>query len=223
MCISFFPMTLRYYCQKSNLYSYIPNTDEFSNLYITQITEELKKPKVIREFTHMQHSDVFPNKEFDVFLNEYYGNYHKNYKDIIKQKYEQYKSYIEQLIISNTKMIIDHIYTTCKLQITARSRLEAESSIFIPLDMSKTESAIEIFANSIATFKNCHFSDANRTALIVRGCSTAIFDHCIFEGNCISSFIMNGSYEQIWPNLLTVNSRMIKVYQSLLQKIVNVK
>ena len=159
--------------------------------------DELMKPKFFRKFVHMQHSDTFPTKEFDDFLNEYYDNYHKkeiNYKEMLKQKFEQYKTYIEWLTISNTKMLIDHIYTVCKMQLTAQSQLEAESSIFIPLDLTKTESSIEIFANSKAIFKNCHFSDALRTSLIIRDYSTAIFEHCTFEGNKVSAFVMNGSF-----------------------------
>ena len=161
------------------------------------MTKELQKPKFFRKYTHMQHSNTFPNNEFENVIYEYYNKiqgYEIDYTKLIKQKYEQYKTYIEWITISNTKIIIDHIYSICKFQLTARSQLELESSILIPLDLTKTESAIEIFVNSKATIKNCYFTEATRTALIVRDYSTAIFEHCIFEGNKISTFIMNGSY-----------------------------
>ena len=176
--------------------NYIPKPGENPLIYISQIIEELQKPKFVKKYTHMQHSETFPKEEFEDFINEYYTNIQDkeaNYKKLLKQKYEQYKSYIEWLTVSNTKMVIDHIYAICKLQLTARSQLELESSIILPLDLTKTESSIEIFANSTAIIKNCYFTDSTRTAVIVRDYSTAIFEHCIFEGNKISTFIMNGS------------------------------
>lgn len=66
--------------QNSNL----PKPEENPNIHISQMNEELQKPKFIRKYTYMQHSETFPNKEFEELINEYSINIQEketNYKN----------------------------------------------------------------------------------------------------------------------------------------------
>lgn len=180
-------------------------------IYLNQNVEKFAKPFFIRKNANLQFSDSFPQKEVDDFLNEYFANFLKNDKPDLDEKLKNYKTHLEWLTVSNAKLNIDHIYVTCKIQLTVQAQLEANYAIFIPLDLTKTESAIEIFANSNATFRNCHFVNALRTAVIVRNYSTAIFENCTFEGNRISAFVMEGSYAK-FVNCKFTNDNNISIF-----------
>lgn len=96
-------------------------------------------------------------------MKDYFINYSRNYKQedhsklidqkcqIIFTKYDKYKYIpIEWFTISNTKVRLDLIMTGSKL--TAKSNLFYTYSFYIPQDLTKTESSVEIFANSRGTF-----------------------------------------------------------------------
>lgn len=185
------------------------SSDKASYYFIDDKRNELLHPQFIRTNTHIEYSKDFPKEDLRKDLSLYYNNIIG--KDQIERKYKKYNVDIEWLTISHTNVDINDIYTTCRIQLTAKANLNAKYSVFIPKELRKTDSSIEIFANSKATFTNCVFQNSTRAALIVRDYSTAIFDHCIFEDNSISCFLMNSSYAK-FINCKFKNDKAISIY-----------
>lgn len=153
--------------------------------------KKLNQPKFVRKPTHIQYSEDFSKTEVEEKFDTFYYNYEDQEDDQIFD--EKYHINIEWLTVSNTKIEFDYIYSTSKIQLTAKSEMKSKYCVFIPNDISKTECAIEVFANSKAHFQKCLFKQGVRTAVIVRDYSTAVFEHCLFEENNIAVFIMNGA------------------------------
>lgn len=171
--------------------------------YLCQNIEIFLKPVFFKKYAHVSFSKEFPNEAFEEYFQRYDREFDTaNQKQIIDEvcteivkKYPKFILFIiEMLTIINTNVDIDHIFVKSKIQLTNKSLLTALYSVFVPQDLSKAECAIEIFANSKAVIKNCHFYDAQRVAVIVRNYSSIIFENCTFDNNKISCFIMDDSY-----------------------------
>ena len=173
------------------------------NYFLEKMREKLNKPFFIRVKSIITFSENFPTGEFEKYFINYdtifdTANSEQVFNESCTSIIQQFplfpKLEIEWLTISNNTVEINNIFVKCKIQLTGKSTLNAFHSIFIPQDLSKTESAIEVFANSKAIFKNCHFYNAERVAVIARNYSSIIFENCVFDDNTISCFIMDDSY-----------------------------
>lgn len=128
--------------------------------------------------------------------------------------YRYHKLYnfpIEWMTVSNTRVEMYAVWVRCKMQLTAKSNLVAYYCIFEPQDLTKTESAVEVFANSTATFINCHFYNSNRVAVIARNYSTVKFVNCVFDNNKISVFVMDDSVAK-FINCRFTNDQNISIF-----------
>ena len=165
--------------------------EDSSCLYLIENKTELEKPLFIRENIIIQYSEEFPKEEYikDILR---YDNL--NGKKLIEDKYQNYHTNIVWLTITNVNINIKYILATCKILLENKSNLNAEYSIFIPHELSKAKSAIEIFANSSANYNNCIIQNSDGVGVIIRNNSVSIFDHCIFENNKVSCFLSDGSH-----------------------------
>lgn len=180
--------------------------------YLFENIEKYQKPYFLREYQNIKYSNDFPDVKYEEYINNYYDKFFEEIEHL-EEMFTKYHMFVEWLTISSTKLDISYVYLTSKLQMTGKSELESKYSVFIPQDLTKTESAVEIFANSKAIFKNCYFKDSPRTAVIIRDFSTAIFDHCIFENNNISCFLMNDSYAE-FIECKFKNDKYISIFNS---------
>lgn len=194
------------------------NNIKNNNYFLDDNSQEIQNPIFIHKYHHIFYSSKFIDGEYkDIFdeLYQKYGNDHEaQQNETIKENIKNInfkECDIEWLTISNTKCEIDFVNVICKIQLTAKSSLESTYSIFTPQDLSKTESAIEIFANSKAIFKNCNFTDAQKVSVIIRDNSKAIFENCIFDNNSISCFIMDDSYAQ-FNNCIFMNDKLFSIF-----------
>lgn len=105
--------------------------------------------------------------------------------------------------VSHTKLELKNLWFISKFQLTAKSVLIAENCRFVSHKIAITESAIEIFANSVGIFKNCEFQDFGRTAIIARNCSYVEFIDCVFHTKNVSVYISDMS------NAKLVNCRFV--------------
>ena len=55
---------------------------------------------------------------------------------------------------------------------------------------------IEISEESKGCFKNCHFCNAKQISIILKDNSEALFDHCTFNYNSVSCYLLNNSKAQ---------------------------
>lgn len=171
--------------------------------YLNDNLQKIKSPQFFRNATLIQHmpdENVYYikniiEKSYDHFIDSdtTIDNIKKN---IINSSPNQNFTLleIEWFTISHTQVKMIYNFLKSKIQLTAKSLLKSYYSLYTPQDLTKTESSIEVFANSTAIFKYCYFYDAQRVNVIARNFSTVIFDHCLFENNKISSFIMDDSY-----------------------------
>ena len=147
-----------------------------------------------------------------IMTNGYTGFLHVFDGNQALKKFDKFKEFpIEWMTISNTTVKIKFIWVKCKIQLTAKSCLYASYSIFTPQSLTKTESAIEVFANSRAFFYNCHFHNAERVAVIARNYSTVAFVNCVFINNKISCFVMDDSLAQFIDCIFT-NDENISIF-----------
>lgn len=240
-----------------------PTDDKPKNYFLKENICKLSSPQFIRQNTHIQYEEDFPNDLFNNSFDEYYkklkdksssskpvkpennedvekaqqseckeakespsqSNNKENEEDntslpsFLKDKLKDYLSEnkdfselpIEWMTISNANVSINNIFVKCKLQLTAKSSLSASYSLFTPQDLTKTESAIEVFANSKATFEKCYFNNAGRVAVIARNYSTVVFKDCIFDNNKISCFVMDDSYAK-FENCIFTKDQNISLF-----------
>lgn len=142
--------------------------------YLDQNIEELKKKKTIKSYLHIQHSNKFPNDEYEKYFkkrhDDYYDKNHTQFFDAFFLEMKQTQPIciqnIGNLSIINTNVDIDHIYTKCTINLF-HSQLNSYYSIFIPQNLDESDYAIQISNNSNAIFKNCHFYDAKKVAVFV--------------------------------------------------------
>lgn len=183
--------------------------DEYASYFLQLNIDKLIKPLFIRKPTQFLFNDDY--KYIFSIMKDYFINYMQNFTQedhanlidqkcqVLFNKYDNYKYLpIEWLTISNTEVRLDLIMVRSKIQLTAKSNLISTYSFYIPQDLTKTESAVEIFANSRGRFRYCHFFNADRVSVIVRNYSSVTFEHCIFENNKISVFVMDDSYAKFY-------------------------
>lgn len=95
---------------------------------------------------------------------------------------------IAWLTVCNCRLRVEGLVSKCKVQLTAKARLHASRCLFCAQELTRTEAAVEVFANSRAVFEGCVFADSPRVAVVCRDFSHAVFKDCVFHGNAIGVF-----------------------------------
>ena len=184
-----------------------------AKFYLQENLEKLIiSPQFFRKFTDILHSKDYQTEQQKQFLLKLKEHFFDQESSNEEEKYISDNNFIiEWLTISGTTVFLDYVNLLCKIQLTAKSVLSSSYSSFQAQDLEKTESAIEIFANSKAIFNHCHFTKAQRVSVIVRNFSSVRFENCTFDDNKISCFIMDDSFAEFYQCKFR-NDRNISVF-----------